>query len=101
MKLLSPGAKQRKEGNSCHLQIQMPLLLDSAVQTDTQVQEEEEVDEASVLAEVEAAVEAFKLADHHQVMIQKILFSKVKTNSTKPSISSVQFSSAYLPFHTR
>ena len=35
----------------------------SPVQTDIQVQEGEEVEEASVQAELEAAVEAFKLAD--------------------------------------
>ena len=38
--------------------------MDSAVQTDIQVQEDEKVEEASVQAKVEAAVEAFKLADH-------------------------------------
>ena len=38
--------------------------MDSAVQTDIQVQEDEKVEEASVQAEVEAAVEAFKLGDH-------------------------------------
>ena len=37
--------------------------MDSAVQTNIQVQEEE-IEEASVQAEVEAAVDAFKLADH-------------------------------------
>ena len=36
---------------------------ESAVQTDIQVQEDEKVEEASVQAEMEAAVEAFKLAD--------------------------------------
>lgn len=35
----------------------------SPVQTDIQVQEGEEVEEASVQAELEAAVQAFKLAD--------------------------------------
>ena len=40
------------------------ILADSAFQTDIQVQEDEKVEEASVHAEVEAAVEAFKLADH-------------------------------------
>lgn len=40
------------------------ILVDSAVQTDIRVQEDEKVEEASVQAEVEAAVEAFKLADH-------------------------------------
>ena len=36
----------------------------SPVQTAVQVQEDEKVEEASVQAEVEAAVEAFKLAEH-------------------------------------
>ena len=40
------------------------ILVDSAVQTDIQVREDEKVEGASVQAEVEAAVEAFKLADH-------------------------------------
>ena len=40
------------------------ILADSAFQTDIQVQEDEKVEAASVQAEVEAAVEAFKLADH-------------------------------------
>ena len=40
------------------------ILVDSAVQTDIQVQEDEKVEEASVQAKVEAAVEAFKRADH-------------------------------------
>ena len=40
------------------------IILDSAIQTDIQVQEEEEVEDASVQVEVEATVEAFKLADH-------------------------------------
>ena len=40
------------------------ILVDSAVQTDIQVQEDEKVEEASVQAEVAAAVEAFKLGDH-------------------------------------
>ena len=38
--------------------------MDSAVQTDIQVQEDEKVEEVSVQAKVEAAVEAFKLADY-------------------------------------
>ena len=40
------------------------ILVDSAVQTDIQVHEDEKVEEASVQEEVEAAVKAFKLADH-------------------------------------
>lgn len=48
----------QKKGN---LQIQVAFLLETCR---VQVQEDDKVEEPSVQAEVEAAVEAFKLVDH-------------------------------------
>ena len=68
-KLLRNGATQRKEGNSRHLQIQVALLLETRrVKFKpflwTLLSKPISRSEASVQAEVEAAVDAFKLADH-------------------------------------
>ena len=60
---LPPSANPGGTSGNSQSEVQA-ILVDSAVQTDIQVREDEKVEGASVQAEVEAAVEAFKLADH-------------------------------------